>query len=104
MTASEFSQMGENALLVQFRNHAWLKAEPMRWFDFDHLKQRSQEKGINGNPIAWSLSEYRSRVTPIKAVTHAQPAANTPPPGPSTNTASKWYGLEDEEQPVQELN
>lgn len=109
ITASEFSQMGENVVLVQFRHHAWLKAQPMRWFMFEHLKERAGEKGINGDPISWNLNEYRSRVTPLRPTVQAQavPAASAPatvtPPPPSA--APQWYGLDDDEDTAaQELN
>ncbi|QLG13580.1 type IV secretory system conjugative DNA transfer family protein (plasmid) [Deinococcus sp. D7000] len=109
ITASEFSQLGENHVLVQFKNHAWLKAEPMRWFEFAHLKGRAQAKGVGGGPIAWSLSEYRSRVTPIRAVTPPQARVSAPAvmpaPAPPPNAPAGWYNMDDEdEKPGQKLN
>ncbi|QFP75060.1 type IV secretory system conjugative DNA transfer family protein (plasmid) [Deinococcus sp. AJ005] len=114
ITASEFSQLGENAVLVQFKNHQWLKAEPMRWFEFAHLKDRVQEKGVGGGPIAWSLSDYRSRIAPIRPVAQAQPqvraitpapAVRPAPPLPPPNAPAGWYNMDDEdEKSGQKLN
>lgn len=109
ITASEFSQMGENAVLVQFRNHAWLKAQPMRWLDFPHLKERAGEKGVNGGPIAWNLNEYRSRITPTRPTAQAQAVTSAPATAAATvalpaSAAPQWYGLDDDEDAAQELN
>lgn len=111
ITASEFSQLGENYVLVQFKNHAWLKAEPMRWFEFAHMRGRAQERGVGGDPIAWSLSDYRNRVTPIRAVAQPQAKESTsvivpaPAPPPPLGAPAGWYNMDDEdEKPDQKLN
>jgi len=64
ITASEFSQLGDSAVLVQVRNHHWLRAQPVRWFEIPHLKQRQGEKGVNGGPISFNPDEYRRRINP----------------------------------------
>ena len=86
ITADEFSKLGDDAVLVQFRNHHWLRAQPVRWFTLPRLQERAGKEGVGGERIRWSLSEYRSRITPP---THSQAA----PPPPSTE--SDFYSPED---------
>lgn len=86
ITADEFSKLGDNAVLVQIRNHHWLRAQPVRWFTLPRLQARARKEGVGGERIRWSLSEYRSRVTPP---TRSQAA----PPSPSTG--SEFYSPDD---------
>lgn len=80
ISASDFAQLGDNAVLVQYRNHPWVRAEPVRWFALPHLKARAAERGVNGEPIGFSLNAYRSRLTPTPQRQYAEPAASTNPP------------------------
>ena len=66
ITADEFSKLGDNSVLVQWRNHHWLHAQPVRWFTLPRLQQRVGTEGVGGERISWSLSEYRSRIAPSR--------------------------------------
>lgn len=86
ITADEFAKLGDNAVLVQIRNHHWLRAQPVRWFTLPRLQARASKEGVGGERIRWSLSEYRSRVTPP---TRPQAAP------PSSSAGSDFYSPDD---------
>lgn len=76
ITASEFSQLGEDVVLVQFKNKPWLKARPVRWFEEPRWAGRAADQGVNGEKILFSLNAYRQRITPQPQRQYAEPAAS----------------------------
>lgn len=65
ITGDEFATLGENRLLLQTKNHHWLKAQPLRWFEWEVFKARGAEQGMNGEPIAFDFLQYRAQLVPV---------------------------------------